>query len=129
MKIILIIAVIIIINITINIVIILVADDNNNQDRVTYYMYIIFTEYLNGGLTVFQPNITKQWEGDIFIATANQTNITALIYDPNDWLKMRTEKASFFWIINNNSSVDVSMALFFFSFYAYIFIKYFGVSI
>lgn len=63
---------------------------------------------------MFQPNITIQWERDIFIATANQTNITALIYDPHDWLKMRTEKASFFWIINNNSSVDVSIALFLF---------------
>ncbi|XP_071532667.1 uncharacterized protein [Panulirus ornatus] len=56
------------------------------------------TAYLNGLLTVTQPNVTLPRQG--YISTANQTNITAVLHDPHDWLKQRTQIVSFFWVIN-----------------------------
>ncbi|XP_045592421.1 uncharacterized protein [Procambarus clarkii] len=59
------------------------------------------TESLNGELTVLQPNVTLAVSGTKYISTANETNITAVIHDPHDWLKQHTEMSNFYWIIND----------------------------
>ncbi|CAL4180715.1 unnamed protein product, partial [Meganyctiphanes norvegica] len=62
-------------------------------------IYFHLSRYLNGELIVSQGNVSILTPG--YISTGNQTNLTVLVDDPNNWMMRRTEYATVFWIINN----------------------------
>lgn len=46
-----------------------------------------------------------------YIATTNVTNITAVIHDPNDWMKKHTEKIYFYWQIQDKDTRNVTVRI------------------
>ncbi|ROT66854.1 hypothetical protein C7M84_015098 [Penaeus vannamei] len=64
------------------------------------------TVSLNGRITVVQPNVTML--DPKYISTTNQTNLTAVIHDPHNWLKKRTNMITYFWIIDDKVHASCS---------------------
>ncbi|CAL4065933.1 unnamed protein product [Meganyctiphanes norvegica] len=75
------------------------AYGSNITELVTASFDFILRDTLVGDTLTYQKNVTIPSPN--FISTGNQTNLTALVHDPEDWLKFRTKKAHFLWYISS----------------------------
>ena len=70
-----------------------------------------------GKVQIQQPPTPPFLHDQIYISTGNNTNLTAVVHDPNFFIRNHTLDVEFYWMINQRvSPMQIGMCVMFFSY-------------